>query len=220
MVTSSSAVVRRSRVVKDQVVRALRSVVRRDAQFRSCRVLNGDRLLSRSAVASIVCRSERANNRVVAGSIARDGLARNLNGHFAAVVRRCRVVKDQVVRALRSVVRWVCSAVAGIVCRVLNNGVLPSSMVSLKPQSSPRQLSDAVASSSIALCRSERANNRVVAGSVASDGLARNLNRHCAAVVRRCRVVKDQVVRALRSVVRWDAQLWSCRVLNGDGLLS
>ena len=167
--------------------------------LRSCRVLNGDGLLSRSAVASIVCRSERPNNGVVAGSVASDGLE-TPQSSLAAVVRRSRVVKDQVVRALRSVVSWDAQLRS---CRVLNgDGLLSRS---------------AVAS---IVCRSERANNGVVAGSVASDGLARHLNRHFAAVVRRRSVVKDQVVRALRSVVRWDAQLWSCRVLNGDRLLS
>ena len=39
-----------------------------------------------------------------------------------------------------------------------------------------------------------------------------------AAVVRRRRVVHHKLVRALRSVVSWDAELWSSRVLNRDRL--
>ena len=65
---------------------------------------------------------------------------------------------------------------------------------------------------------SERTSDRVLTSASAWGRLARHFNAHRAAVVRRSCVVHHKLVRTLSRVIRWDAQFWSSRVLNGDCL--
>ena len=129
-------------------------------EFWSRRV-RSNRLRGRRAVASVVRCRERANNRVVASSIARNRLRRLFDRHLAAVVCGRSVVKDQVVRALRSVIGR-------------NRNAQSSRVLHCDGLRGRRAVASVVR-------RSERANNRVVAnpmasppGSVACNRLARH----------------------------------------------
>ena len=68
--------------------------------------MNRDRLRRAAAVAAVVHRRKRASDRVLASASTCRRLARNVDAHRTAVVRRRSVVHHQFVRALRRVVGW------------------------------------------------------------------------------------------------------------------